>query len=79
MKISDTLLGEILVGLGHIQPDNIEHALQAQRQSGLLFGQVLIQLGVATWEQVQAGLRYQDNCRHVAENTHARRHFRPRA
>lgn len=66
--ISDMLLGEVMVRMGHIQNEHIEKALEIQRQTGLKFGEALVKLGVATWEQVQAGLRYQDGCRQVVEN-----------
>ena len=66
--ISDMLLGEIMVRMGHIQSEQIEKVLEVQRQTGLKFGEALVKLGLATWEQVQAGLRYQDGCRQVVEN-----------
>jgi hypothetical protein len=66
--ISDMLLGEVMVRMGHIQPDHIEKALEIQRQTGLKFGEALVKLGATTWEQVQAGLRYQDGCRQVVEH-----------
>lgn len=66
--ISDMLLGEIMVRMGHIQPEQIELALEVQRRTGLKFGESLVKMGAATWEQVQAGLRYQDGCRQVVEN-----------
>ena len=66
--ISDMLLGEIMVRMGHLQSDQIDMALEVQRQTGLKFGEALVKLGLVTWEQVQAGLRYQDGCRQVVEN-----------
>jgi len=66
--ISDMLLGEVMVRMGHIRSEHIEKALEVQRQTGLKFGEALVKLGVTTWEQVQAGLRYQDGCRQVVEN-----------
>jgi len=66
--ISDMMLGEIMVRMGHLQSEQIEKALEVQRQTGLKFGESLVKLGLATWEQVQAGLRYQDGCRQVVEN-----------
>jgi hypothetical protein len=66
--ISDMMLGEIMVRMGHLQSEQIEKVLEVQRQTGLKFGESLVKLGLATWEQVQAGLRYQDGCRQVVEN-----------
>ncbi len=66
--ISDMMLGEIMVRMGHLQSEQIDKVLEIQRQTGLKFGESLVKLGLATWEQVQAGLRYQDGCRQVVEN-----------
>ena len=46
--ISDMLLGEVMVRMGHIQSEHIDKALEVQRQTGLKFGEALVKLGVAT-------------------------------
>ena len=51
--ISDMMLGEIMVRMGSLQSEHIEKALEVQRQSGLKFGEALIKMGLATFDQVQ--------------------------
>ena len=61
--IGDLLLGEVMVKLRYIRPETIEEALKIQRATGVRFGEALVQTGQATWNQVKAALRYQEENR----------------
>jgi type II secretion system protein E len=45
-------LGEILIARGQITPEQLEEALELQKQSGELIGQILIRLGYVTENEV---------------------------
>lgn len=45
-------LGEILIDLGYITPEQLEEALQEQQQNGGLLGQVLLRLGYINADQL---------------------------
>lgn len=45
-------LGEILIARGQITPEQLEEALELQKQSGELIGQILIKLGYVTENEV---------------------------
>ncbi|MGC8834559.1 MAG: type II secretion system ATPase GspE [Armatimonadota bacterium] len=45
-------LGEILIARGQITPEQLEEALELQKQSGELIGQILIKLGYVTEHEV---------------------------
>jgi hypothetical protein len=48
------LLGEILAAKGWVSEEDIERALEYQRQSGGRFGDCLVKLGVVTHEQIES-------------------------
>ena len=45
-RINDMVLGELLVELGHLAPDDLQAALDEQMQEGALLGDVLVQRGL---------------------------------
>lgn len=56
MRKRSTTIGEILVGLGRISPDDVERALAYQREWGGYFGDALVALDLATPAEVKWGL-----------------------
>lgn len=54
-------LGEILVGLGRITPDQVEEALEHQRLHGGYFGDALVHLGLVTRAELKWTLADQFN------------------
>lgn len=52
-------LGQLLVTLSMLTPDDVERALRLQKMNGLLLGEALVEQGVLTKESVQAALRLQ--------------------
>lgn len=62
----DALLGEILVQLGTISPEQMEQALEVQRASGIRIGEALVQLGAARWTDVESAVRTQNELRFVS-------------
>ena len=52
-------LGQLLVTLSMLTPDQIERALRLQKMNGLLLGEALVEQGVLTKESIQAALRLQ--------------------
>lgn len=56
MRKRSTTIGEILVGLGRISPDDVERALAYQREWGGYFGDALVALELATPAEVKWGL-----------------------
>ena len=57
--IGDLLLGEVMIRLHFVTPEQVERALRIQRASGVRFGEALVQSGAASWRQVEQALRYQ--------------------
>lgn len=56
MRKRSTTIGEILVGLGRISPDDVERALAYQREWGGYFGDALVALDLVTPAEVKWGL-----------------------
>jgi hypothetical protein len=56
-------IGELLVTLSMLTPDDVERALRLQRMNGLLLGEALVEQGVLTREAVQAAVRLQTSRR----------------
>ncbi|HEX7243796.1 MAG TPA: hypothetical protein VF263_26150 [Longimicrobiaceae bacterium] len=56
MRKRSTPIGEILVGLGRISPEDVERALAYQRDRGGYFGDALVALEMATPAEVKWGL-----------------------
>ena len=52
-------LGELLVTLSMLTPEDVERALRSQKMNGLLLGEALVEQGVVSKEAVQAALRLQ--------------------
>jgi hypothetical protein len=59
----DMLLGEIMIRLGMITPEQLQEGARTQRAAGLRFGEALIERGFVTWSQVETALRFQDRFR----------------
>jgi len=72
--IGDMLLGEIMLKRGRILPDHVDQALRVCRSTGMLFGEALVKIGAATWQQVEESLKYQDSCRNLVQGISERRH-----
>jgi hypothetical protein len=68
--VSDLVLGEVLVQLGHAKPDQVDRALRVHRATGRRIGEALVEIGAVTWDQIEHGVRVQD---------HLRRGFDPRS
>jgi len=56
MRKRSTPIGEILVSLGRISPEDVERALAHQREEGGYFGDALVALGLVTAAEVNWGL-----------------------
>lgn len=54
-------LGQVLIREEMITPEQLEHALQAQKQQGGLLGETLIKLGLTTEEDIAQALAIQHN------------------
>ncbi len=61
--IGDLLLGEVMIKLRYVGPEQVEQALRVQRATGVRFGEALVQTGAATWDQIKLALRYQEENR----------------
>ncbi|HEV2148612.1 MAG TPA: hypothetical protein VGR37_14505, partial [Longimicrobiaceae bacterium] len=53
MRKRSTTIGEILVSLGRISPEDVERVLAYQRERGGFFGAALVALGLATPAEVE--------------------------
>ena len=60
------VLGEVLIRLGTITREQLEHALQVQRAASVHIGEALVETGAATWDQVRKGLEVQRQLRRHA-------------
>ncbi len=58
-KIVQKQLGEVLIDCKIITPEQLEQALQVQREKGGLIGQVLVSLGFASEEAIAQALTVQ--------------------
>ena len=61
-KIKLEKLGEILERDGIITPDQVQEALELQRESGCMFGEALVELDFATEEDIATSLVNQLGC-----------------
>jgi hypothetical protein len=52
-------LGEILVSMAMITPEDLERALKAQKSTGKRLGEVLVSMGLLTKEMVESAVRLQ--------------------
>jgi hypothetical protein len=52
-------LGELLIDLGIISRENVNKALEIQKQKGGLFGEILVEMGVAKEEDIAQVLTVQ--------------------
>ncbi|MGE5308466.1 MAG: hypothetical protein ACM3OC_05230 [Deltaproteobacteria bacterium] len=52
-------LGELLIDLGIISRENVDKALQIQKQKGGLFGEILVEMGCAKEEDIAQVLTVQ--------------------
>lgn len=56
---SDLNIGKLLLDSGRISPQDAERILQAQKESGLRFGEAAVKLGLATDDDIQFALATQ--------------------
>lgn len=61
--VSDMMLGDLLVRMGKITPEQLEQGLRAQRATGVRIGEALVQMRATTWKDVEEGLRIQSERR----------------
>lgn len=61
--VSDMLLGDLMVKLGTITPEDLEKGLRAHRATGARLGEALVQMGATTWKSVEQALRVQNERR----------------
>jgi hypothetical protein len=52
-------IGDLLVTLSMLSPDDVERALKLQKMNGMLLGEALVEQGLVTKESIQAALRLQ--------------------
>ncbi len=52
MRASSLKIGQILINMGAISPDQLDQALSAQKSNGLRLGEILIQEKMCTEEKV---------------------------
>lgn len=57
------VLGEVLIRLGSITREQLEHALQVQRAASVHIGEALIETGAANWDQIRKALEVQKKLR----------------
>ena len=57
--INDMALGEVMVQLGVITPDQIDLGLRHMTHTKKQFGETLVEMGFCTWEAVEQGLNLQ--------------------
>ena len=58
-KFTRKRIGEILIEEGHLEPHDLQKALEIQKQQGGLVGEILVQQGWVTEEQLMTGLSKQ--------------------
>jgi len=64
--VHDMQLGQILLSMGYINEDEINASLVLGRETGIPFGEALIQNNVVGEDQVREALSYQQACREAA-------------
>jgi hypothetical protein len=57
------LLGQILIRLGTITPEQLDRALQIQIATGIRIGEALVEIGAATWDQIRVAVKVQGDLR----------------
>jgi hypothetical protein len=60
----DVILGQILVNLGVVKSNQVDLALDIQKEQGIRIGEALIRMGAVTPKHVQRALRIQHHLRH---------------
>ena len=58
-NLSDQSIGEILVSVGRLSPEDAEHIYQEQRKRKLRFGDAALELGLVTEADIQFALSHQ--------------------
>lgn len=61
--VTDMLLGDLLVRMGKITPEQLEKGLRAHRATGVRIGEALVQMGATTWKAVEEAMRIQSERR----------------
>ena len=64
-------IGEILKGLGRINEEDIETALEYQREHGGFFGAALVASGIVSEEEIEFGLASQFDLPYVFPDAEA--------
>ena len=62
----ETFLGQIMVSQEMIAAEQLERALKVQRASGVRIGEALVEIGAATWDQVEEAVESQTRLRRAA-------------
>lgn len=65
-SINSQVLGEVLVRLGSITREQLDHALQLQRAAGVHIGQALVESRATSWDQIKRALEVQRQLRRTA-------------
>ena len=68
LEWQQSLLGEVLVDTGAITPAQLKQSLMGQRATGLLLGEVLVQMGFCDWKMVRSAIRVQEAMRKQVED-----------
>lgn len=63
----DQCLGDVLVTMGAVTPEQVEEGLRAQRATGVRIGEALVMLGHVGWDQVKSAVSLQDKMRASVE------------
>ena len=68
--INGMALGEVMINLGLVTPDQVDAALRRQNETGKRFGETLVELGIPI-EDVEQGLRVQKALTQVSSTSDA--------
>ena len=59
-SVGGKFLGEILLQLGYVKPEDIDRALLVQRATGIRMGEALVNIGATTYERIKTALGVQE-------------------
>jgi hypothetical protein len=59
--LNDCLLGEVMIKMGIVSRVELDRALEVQGATGMRIGEALVELGTATWDQIQKALQHQED------------------
>jgi adenylate cyclase len=63
-------IGEVLVGLKYVSADDIDAALEQQKKDGRRLGEILVEKGVCSYQQVYEALTLQERMANELEQRH---------